>query len=80
MKVVTKMYKKKWNHYLRLAKRSYYEVKFKTLKNNIKGTWNILNQIINRTTAISAQLPAAYVLIFLQTVVGAGYTKMQVML
>ena len=38
-----KTYRNKLNHYLRLAKRSYYEVKLKTLKNNIKGTWNILN-------------------------------------
>ena len=38
-----KRYRNKLNHYLRLAKRSYYEVKLKTLKNNIKGTWNILN-------------------------------------
>ena len=44
-----KRYKNNLNHYLRLAKRSYYEVKLKTLKNNIEGTWNILNQIINRT-------------------------------
>ena len=44
-----KRYRNKLNHYLRLAKRSYYEVKLQTLKNNIKGTWNILNQIINLT-------------------------------
>ena len=44
-----KRYKNKLNHYLRLAKPSYYEVKLKTLKNNIKRTWNILNQIINCT-------------------------------
>jgi len=50
MKVVTKD-RNKLNHYLRLAKRSYDDVKLKSLKNNIKGTWNILNQlqIINRT-------------------------------
>ena len=50
MKVVTKD-RNKLNHYLRLVKRSYNDVKLKSLKNNIKGTWNILNQlqIINRT-------------------------------
>ena len=55
-----KRYKNKLNHYLRLAKRSYYEVKLKTLKNNIKGTWNILNQIINRTKRPN-KLPSTFV-------------------
>ena len=55
-----KRYKNKLNHYLRLAKRSYYEVKLKTLKNNIEGTWNILNQIINRTKRPN-ELPSTFV-------------------
>ena len=55
-----KRYKSKLNHYLRLAKGSYYEVKLKTLKNNIKETWNILNQIINRTKRPN-KLPCTFV-------------------
>ena len=44
-----KKYRNRLNHSLRLAKRSYYEAKLKSLTANIKGTWNILNQVINRT-------------------------------
>ena len=44
-----KRYRNKLNHSLRLAKRPYQEAKMESLTANIKGTWNILNQIINGT-------------------------------
>ena len=55
-----KRYRNKLNHSLRLAKRSYYEAKLKSLTDNIKGTWNILNQIVNRTKR-PKKLPSTFV-------------------
>ena len=57
---VYKRYRNKLNHSLHLAKRSYYEAKLKSLTANIKGTWNILNQIINRTRRPN-KLPSTFV-------------------
>ena len=45
---------------MRLAKRSYYEAKLKSVTANIRGTWNILNQIINGTKRPN-KLPSTFV-------------------
>ena len=48
-----KKYRNKFNH-------SYYEAKLKSLTANIKGTWNILNQIIKQTKRPD-KLPSTFV-------------------
>ena len=47
------------HHSLRLAKSLYYEGKLESLKRNAKGTWKILNQIINRNHR-SNKLPLTF--------------------
>ena len=54
-----KTYRNKLHHSLRLAKFLYYEGKLKSLKRNAKGTWKILNQIINRNHR-SNKLPSTF--------------------
>ena len=43
-----KSFKNKLTHSLRVAKRLYYEKKIDQLKSNVKGTWKVLNEILNR--------------------------------
>ena len=41
-------YKNKLTHSLRVAKRLYYEKQIEKLKSNVKATWKVLNEILNR--------------------------------
>ena len=43
-----KSYKNKLTHSLRVAKRFYYEKQIEKLKSNVKATWKVLNEILNR--------------------------------
>ena len=43
-----KSYKNKLTHSLRVAKRLYYEKQIEKLKSNVKATWKVLNEILNR--------------------------------
>ena len=43
-----KIYKNKLNHTIRFAKRLYYQEQLLNSKSNIKTTWRILNEIINK--------------------------------
>ena len=43
-----KRYRNKLTHSLRIAKRIYYDRQLDHLKSNIKITWQILNEVINR--------------------------------
>lgn len=43
-----KCFRNKLNHLLRIAKRDYYDKKLTEYKSNVKNTWRILNEIINR--------------------------------
>ena len=45
---VYKSYKNKFTHSLRVAKRLYYEKQIEKLKSNVKATWKVLNEILNR--------------------------------
>ena len=42
------VFRNKLNHLLRIAKRDYYDKKLTEYKSNVKNTWRILNEIINR--------------------------------
>ena len=42
-----KAYKNKLNHLIRIAKRNYYDDKFTSVRNNIKDTWKLINEVIN---------------------------------
>ena len=54
-----KKYKNKLTHSLRIAKRLYYEEKLESTKSNIKRTWKILNEILNRKTK-PVKLPSVF--------------------
>jgi hypothetical protein len=42
-----KAYKNKLKHLIRIAKRNYYDDKFTSVRNNIKDTWKLINEVIN---------------------------------
>lgn len=54
-----KKYKNKLTHSLRIAKRLWYEKKLENAKSNMKSTWRILNEIINRKTQKN-RLPSTF--------------------
>ena len=43
-----KRYKNKLNHSFRIAKSSYYVSKLENVKSDIKSTWKVLNDVINK--------------------------------
>ena len=45
---IYKTYKNKLNHLIRLAKRKYYDTKFESAKNDLRTTWKLLNEVINK--------------------------------
>ena len=45
---VYKSYKNKFTHSLRVAKRLCYEKEIEKLKSNVKATWKVLNEILNK--------------------------------
>ena len=46
--IAYKSYKNKLTHSLRVAKRLYYEKQIEKLKSNVKATWKVLSEILNR--------------------------------
>ena len=49
----------KLNHYRRIAKRLYFESKIEQQKNDIKSTWKVLNEILNRNNR-RVQVPSVF--------------------
>ena len=43
-----KAYKNKLNHLIRIAKRTYYDSKLEDAKNDLRTTWKLLNEVINK--------------------------------
>ena len=43
-----KLYKNKLNYLIRIAKRNYYDSKFIMATNNLKETWKLINEVINK--------------------------------
>ena len=54
-----KCYKNKLNHSLRVAKRRYYRNKIEEAKSNIKSTWRLLNEILNKKSP-KQNLPSVF--------------------
>ena len=54
-----KTYKNKLNHLIRIAKRKYYDTKFESAKNDLRTTWKLLNEVINRRKSKSP-LPSSF--------------------
>ena len=54
-----KSYKNKLTHSLRIAKHLYYEKQIEKLKSNVKATWKVLNEILNRNKGKRA-LPSTF--------------------
>ena len=52
-------YRNKLNHIIKAAKRTYYDRRFAALKNNMKETWQLINQVINRCKRKSSY-PSAF--------------------
>ena len=56
-----KSYRNRLNHSLRLAKRLYYNEALDKSKSNLKRTWKILNEVINRKKIIKTlKLPSMF--------------------
>ena len=55
-----KKYRNKYNHLIRIAKKKYFTNKFNEASNNIKTTWGVINQLLNRKKA-SAIFPSQFV-------------------
>lgn len=49
-----KHYRNKLNHLIKIAKRKYYDTKFDKAKNNLKETWKLINDVINKTSRKTA--------------------------
>ena len=47
-----KAYKNKLNHLIGIAKQSYYDNKFEQAKDNLKETWRLINEVINKDKKI----------------------------
>ena len=43
-----KCYRDKLNHIIKHAKQNFYEVKFDSVKDNLKSTWKSIKKLINR--------------------------------
>ena len=43
-----KCYRNKLNHIIKLAKQTFCEVKFDSVKDNIKSAWKLINKLINQ--------------------------------
>ena len=54
-----KQYKNKLSNLLRIAKKKYYDHKFDIAKGNLRETWKVLNNVINKKT-IKAKLPSVF--------------------
>ena len=48
MNKFTKKYRNKLNHLIRIAKKNYYCKKFSQAQNDIKSTWNTINQLLDK--------------------------------
>ena len=55
-----KKFKNKLNNLLKISKRSYYDLKFNLAKGNLRATWNLLNQFINRKSKKS-KTPSTFI-------------------
>ena len=55
-----KKYKNKLNHLLKISKRNHYDDKFENAKGNLKQTWKILNEIINKRKTRS-KMPSTFI-------------------
>ena len=53
------MYKNKLNHLIRTTKRLYYDNRFKGAKNDLKLTWKLINEVINKRKTKSS-LPTSF--------------------
>ena len=55
-----KKYKNRLNHLLKIPKRNHYDDKFENAKGNLKQTWKILNEIINKRKTRS-KMPSTFI-------------------
>ena len=55
-----KNFRNKLNHLLRIAKREYYDNKLAEYKSNMKFTWRLLNEVINRRSSKGNTSPSTF--------------------
>ncbi len=58
-----KLYKNKLNHLIRIAKRNYYDSKFIMAKDNLKETWKLINEVINKRKSRLSTLNLSIVMV-----------------
>ena len=46
--LIYKKYRNKLHHLIRIAKKNYYKDKFTEAHKNVKQTWNLINEVINK--------------------------------
>ena len=54
-----KQYRNKLNHVIIIAKKRYYNNRFEQAKENLKQTWNLINEIINKKK-LKPQMPRTF--------------------
>ncbi len=55
-----KIYKNKLTNLIKIAKKTYYENKFETAKNDHKTTWKLINEVINKRRT-KTSLPSSFI-------------------
>ena len=55
-----KIYKNKLTNLIKIAKKTYYEDKFETAKNDHKTTWKLINEVINKRRT-KTSLPSSFI-------------------
>jgi hypothetical protein len=56
-----KKYRNKLTHLIRNAKKSYYDTKFENAKNDLKQTWKLVNEVINKRISKPSTLPSTFI-------------------
>jgi len=57
---IYKQYKNKLSYLLKIAKKNYYDFKFEEANGNLRKTWKLLNEIINRKGKKNSKLPSIF--------------------
>lgn len=55
-----KKFKNKLNYLLKISKRNYYDTRFENTTGNLRATWKLLNQVINRK-ANKSKIPTTFI-------------------
>ena len=54
-------YRNKLNHIIRVAKKNHFACKFKDLQHDLKGTWSVINNLLNRGKSHKSSVPDSFI-------------------